>query len=105
MIRVIATPEFLRTLDAALEHPDAPDRAKFLADDYLTIADQIAERWEQLLPSKSDPYRRTRVATYPPDDAHPRFYYSVRALLRPDGYIELENISIDWDYRPVEDSD
>ena len=45
------------------------------------------------------------MATYPAGRTNPRFYYSVRAVMRHDGVIELENISIDWDYRPIEDLD
>jgi hypothetical protein len=105
VIPVDPTAEFLASLDAALQHPDAPNRYAFMATELFSIVDQVRETWDVLLVSRSDPYRRTLVATYPAGDSNPRFYYSVRAGLRSDGAIELENISIDWDYQPFEGQD
>ncbi|MFI7588352.1 hypothetical protein ACIB24_14885 [Spongisporangium articulatum] len=102
MIRVATSEEFMSSLDDALQHPDAPERHAFMASELFAIVDYIREHWDRLVPGRTDPYRRTLVATYPRADENPRFYYSVRARLRADGVIELESISIDWDYRPHE---
>lgn len=95
------TEEFMHSLDAALDHPNAPERHVFMANDLFPIVDYIRDNWASLLPSRSNPFRRTLVGTYPIGQDAARFYYSVRAELRPDGVIRVENISIDWDYRPL----
>jgi hypothetical protein len=96
VFQVEVSAEFLRTLDAALAHPDAPNRNAFLRTDWQPIQRRFRESWATLLYGRN-PYRRTLVAAYP-DPKYPRFYYSVQGWLRPDGIVVLESISIDWDW-------
>lgn len=98
MITVIRTFAFERSLQAALStHPDAPSMVDFILSEFVDIEFIIATRWDELPATRSDKYRRMLIATYPPDGSNPRFFYSVRARLRPTGDIELEDISIDWE--------
>ena len=43
MIPVEPTEEFMASLDAALQHPDAPERHVFMAADLFPIVDRIRE--------------------------------------------------------------
>lgn len=51
------------------------------------------EHWDTLLPSASNPYFRTMISVGRLVPA-----YAVRAFLRPDGDIDVLDISIDWDF-------
>ena len=64
MIRVEVSEEFMSSLDDALAHPDAPERHAFMASELFAIVDYIRDHWDRLLPGRTDPYRRTLVATY-----------------------------------------
>lgn len=105
MTGVHPTPEFVYALEAALLRSERTDLVTWLQSDYFPIIEQVIAKWDSLLPSRLNPYRRTLIATHPPETNEPRYYYSVRALLRPDGVIELEDITIDWEFTVVEDPD
>jgi hypothetical protein len=61
----------------------------------------VQVRW-RLLAYREDSlsYRRTLIGTWPPGGEPARFYYSVQARLLPNTDIELESLTIDWDYIP-----
>ena len=89
------------SLRDALARLTPEDQAEFESDELLRIEAMFQVRWRQLAYRQdSMSYRRTLIGTWPPGEEPARFYYSVQARLLPNMDIELEHLTIDWDYSP-----
>jgi hypothetical protein len=97
--RVTVDPHVIETVDELFpeERTDfRPSRADFLALDLMEIADTFVEHWDEL-PLMSPlwtEYRRliTRGRQVP--------FVSVTGVLRPDGWIVLLNLAVDFEGLP-----
>lgn len=91
---VVASVEFYRHLVAAFTHPDAPELALFLSEDLPEIFDEFQLGWldlDRIIPDRSNEYRRSLW------DIRQGVPCFSQALLRADGVIELERITLDWE--------
>ena len=90
-LTVVGSVEFYRHLVGAFTHPDAPELAFFLAEDLPEIFEEVSTGWNStLIQSRSNEYRRGIF------DIRRGVPCQVDALLRPDGVVELERISMHW---------
>ncbi len=97
MTGVAFTGEYHLSLAAQLpaeRTADRPSRQDFENYDQAAIEQNLPEVWSSLLPSPTNPYYRSLIAEGLVVPA-----YVVRAFLRPDGDIEVQDITIDWDFQ------
>lgn len=92
-MRIVPSAEFYYHLIAAFQDHRAPDLAAFLAVDVPEVVTEFLIDWNTtLIVNRTNPYRRTIISL------RHGVACTVEALLRPDGVVELERISFDWDF-------